>query len=111
MHLLREKLLNIVERHQQKAEYSQYDRKVAIVAVGTVWQIIDAFDWSGNMMNDVRKVIEVLTKLRDKYNDTSGQYSSGKGEIGSLLKDIEALEDEMKRDLASALGVTKSYRY
>jgi hypothetical protein len=84
----------LVKQHQQKAEQSAYDRNVAIVAIGYASQLLESFPYSGKDSEDLPALVASLEQLRTSYNDKSGEYTSGKGEIGSLTRAIAGLADK-----------------
>ena len=94
MHDLQSQVSALVEQHQQKAEQSAYDRSVAIVAIGYAAQLVESFTYSGNDVEDLSALVASLEQLTTSYNDSSGEYSSGKGEIGSLTRAIAGLADK-----------------
>jgi hypothetical protein len=79
MHDLQKQVDAVVVQHQQKAEQSAYDKNVAIVAVGSAAQLVERFTWSGDDLADLETLVQSLDKLRDGYNDSAGEYTSGKG--------------------------------
>ena len=87
-------VLVIVDEHSRKAAESDYDRGVAIRAVSVVRKSInDVFKEVGEIASK-GKVIDVLELLKKDYNDTDGQYTNGKGVIGSVIDDIRMMRNE-----------------
>ena len=95
---LKERVEKIARCHAQKASESPYDTKVAIVAVGAAQHALNYYNYTGSDLEDLDGIVSMLTNLRDKYNDTSGEYTSGKGEIGSLMLEISRLKSEFQVD-------------
>ena len=87
---------NIVTMHRKKASESAYDHKVAIMAVGSAANLIEQFNWTGDLQADLEQLVPSLESFRDKYYDSDGEYTSGKGEIGSLLADLRYLLSELQ---------------
>lgn len=81
-------IMEIVDDHSHKAAESEYDRGVAIRAIAAAREEIDhiASEISDRKCKD--KIVEALELLKLGYNDTDGQYTNGKGVIGSLIDDI-----------------------
>ena len=87
---------NIVMMHRKNASQSAYDHKVAIMAVGSAASLIEQFNWSGNIQADLERLLPSLESFRNNYYDSDGEYTSGKGEIGSLLADLKYLLSELQ---------------
>ena len=64
------------------------DYKTGVLALGRAEQVIQQFEYSGNDQTDFLSICDQLKRLLQHYNDRSGQYTSGKGEIGSFLIDL-----------------------
>ena len=74
----------LVAIHHQQALKSPYDYKVSIMAIGAardVIESIDADELSESAYTEI--IIHELNELRKRYYDSDGEYTSGKGEIGS----------------------------
>ncbi len=95
---LKEQVKSVLLKHKRKAEQNAYDRKVIIIALGYAEQVIESFNFSQNHFNqyveDLNALVASLERLTKNYNDTSGQYTSGKGSIGSLTREIAGLADK-----------------
>ena len=91
---IRNEVSKLVEIHRNRASNSPYDHKVSIMAIGAASMAIN--DVAGSLEDkDYLDAIEnKLSELRDRYNDRNGEYTSGKGEIGSLLADIVTLRED-----------------
>jgi len=80
---LKNTVLNIINNHIRKAEQSEYDRSVSILAVSFVR------DWlSSSQCNTKESIVAGIESLKDNYNDKEGQYTNGKGVIGAIIDDI-----------------------
>ncbi|MFL0797298.1 MAG: hypothetical protein K6L73_07385 [Cellvibrionaceae bacterium] len=88
---LQNKIQCICNTHQQKALDSPYDAKVAIIAIGVAEESVRAIDTALPDEQYLDAVIKALTNLQARYDDKSGEYTSGKAEIGSLLSDIKLI--------------------
>lgn len=86
--MFKEHVQHLIEKHHKQAVESPYDYKVSILAIGAARDVIDGVDVSLSDQAYAQQVIEQLTQLRERYYDSEGEYTSGKGEIGSLLSDI-----------------------
>lgn len=102
----------LLAEHQHKASSSPYDMKVAVLAIGAASTVIKAINDECVADTDVdaylHSLIERLTQLRENYYDSDGEYSSGKGEIGSLLGDIYYLQQTTLASPSESLGVTEA---
>lgn len=84
-------IAELVSTHRKLAQNSPYDYKVSIMAIGAASNVIDSIDAETLSESDYTEtVIQKLTELRERYYDSGGEYTSGKGEIGSLISDIVA---------------------
>jgi len=78
----------LIEKHAHKASMSQYDRAVSITAISAARQVVLAIP--SNLPAEVyqARVLAELGQLMERYHDPDGQYTSGKGVIGSLVNDL-----------------------
>lgn len=88
---LRTQINAVVAKHAVAAQASQYDRTVAITAVATARGIIEEILSDESIQNYGEQVLSALKSLLQTYNDPDGQYTNGRGIIGSLLGDMEAV--------------------
>lgn len=86
--MFKDHVQTLIEKHHKQALASPYDYKVSILAIGAARDVIDAVDTTLDERDYAQQVILRLTQLRERYYDSEGEYTSGKGEIGSLLSDI-----------------------
>lgn len=84
----------LVAKHQQYAVESPYDFKVSIRAIGAARSVIEDIDKNLSDEEYLALAVTKLTDLRERYYDSEGEYTSGKGEIGSLLNDISYLAEK-----------------
>jgi len=79
----------LIDKHAQKARESEYDRSVAITAIGASRKVILAVpsDLVGEAYSAC--LLSRLHSLKERYHDPDGQYTSGKGVIGALLDDLQ----------------------
>lgn len=88
---LKAQILAVVAKHAIAAQASQYDRSVCITAVATVRKLVEGISTDNQLQDYSENVSTSLNALREAYNDTDGQYTNGKGVIGSLQGDVEAV--------------------
>lgn len=67
------------------------DYKVGVLALGRVASILEQSDYGFNDRESFERIMVNLQSLTASYSDSSGQYTSGKGEIGSFIIDFERL--------------------
>lgn len=88
-HETKELVMTVVDMHSERARKSQYDIGVAINAVACARQTVLELPVESIEEDDYgQSVIAALTTLRHGYNDTDGQYTNGKGVLGSLIDDL-----------------------
>lgn len=81
-------LLEIVNAHAVKASNSQYDQGVCVLAISTARKTIMSIPTDLPPADYQEQVLQSLTALFETYHDPDGEYTSGKGVIGSLIDDI-----------------------
>lgn len=82
---------SIVSKHAIDAQTSQYDRTVCITAVAAARSVIEGVIPDNPSQNYGEQVLCALKLLLQNYNDPDGKYTNGRGVLGSLLGDVEAL--------------------
>lgn len=85
---MRREILRVIDQHAISAQASQYDRRVCITAVGAVRSSVEDIPVEGSAQSFGQQVLEAVTSLLETYNDRDGEYTNGRGVIGSLLGDI-----------------------
>lgn len=81
--------LEVVRQHAERAQMSEYDRSVAITAISRARNTIEDLAKSGIQPNKCKQaILDALEKLRANYHDPDGEFTNGKGVIGSLRDDI-----------------------
>lgn len=70
------------------ASQSQYDAKVCVRAVGAARDVFENVPLEGTAIEYGQAVVAVL---RDRYNDSDGEYTSGKAPIGDVCYDVSSL--------------------
>ena len=78
----------LIEKHPHKANMSQYDRAVAITAISATRQVVLAVPSNLPAEEYQAHVLVELRQLMERYHDPDGEYTSGKGLIGSLVNDL-----------------------
>jgi len=78
----------LIAEHAQKASLSQYDRAVAITAISAARQVVLAIPSNLPAEEYQARVLAELGQLMERYHDPDGEYTSGKGVIGSLVNDL-----------------------
>lgn len=77
-----------IAKHAVAAQQSQYDRTVCITAVAKARSVVEGVSTDNQLQDYGEEVLSALNSLLQTYNDTDGQYTNGRGVIGSLLGDI-----------------------
>jgi hypothetical protein len=85
---MRQEILRVVKSHAISAQASQYDRRVAVTAIGAVRSSVENIPVEGSAQSYGRKILAAVTSLLEGYNDPEGEYTNGRGIIGSLLGDL-----------------------
>ena len=88
---LRNRIADIVAEHALSAQKSQYDVSVCISAVAAARQVIESVSPNLSPERYADKVRQELASLQAGYNDTDGQYTNGRGVIGSLSGDVSSV--------------------
>ena len=88
MNQTRKHILDMIDKHAQKARMSEYDRGVCVLAISTARDMILSIPSDVSTESFETRVKEELYKLRENYHDPDGEYTSGKGVIGALIDDI-----------------------
>ena len=78
----------IVNEQIEREKQSPYDWKVAVTAAWAAESHWKGVPVEGDAETYVAQVVQKLTELRERYYDADGEYTSGKGEIGSILNRI-----------------------
>jgi len=81
--------MKLIDKHARKAHESQYDRRVAVAAIGTVREEIQKIPVDLIPQDYADRVIEQLKILMRTYHDPDGEYTSGKGVIGDVSFDVQ----------------------
>ncbi|MBT6275454.1 MAG: hypothetical protein HOI95_15120 [Chromatiales bacterium] len=87
---LGERFALTLQRHALSAQSSEYDRSVVISAIAPARAVINAVAVEGSAYDYGQQVITALDSLRDGYNDPDGEYTNGRGPLGSLAGGIAA---------------------
>ncbi len=85
---MKSEVLEIVDAHAVKAANSQYDQGVCVNAISVARKTIMAVPADLSPGDYKAQLLQDLTALFVDYHDPDGEYTSGKGVIGSLLDDI-----------------------
>ena len=88
---LRNLILATVAKHAVAAQASQYDRSVSITAVAAARSIVEEISPDNPSQDYGDRVLSALRSLHQTYNDPDGEYTNGRGVVGSLLGDVEAI--------------------
>ena len=92
---LRGRIADVVVEHALSAQKSQYDISVCISAVSAARAVIDNISPDLPPQRYAEKVRAELATLQAGYNDTDGQYTNGRGVIGSLSGDVSRVLREL----------------
>lgn len=85
---MQESIMNVIKEHALKAQDSEYDRSVCILAISKARELILSIPATLTPEQYRSELIEQLSNFQQNYHDSEGQYTSGKGVIGSLLADL-----------------------
>lgn len=85
---------HVFEARAIAAQQSQYDRRVCVRAVGAARDVFERVDIKGTSEAYGRTVLLALEPFYDDYNDSDGEYTSGKGSVGDVYYDICRLLDD-----------------
>ncbi len=88
MNPVKERVLSLVDKHAKKASKCEYDREVAIKAISAARKAVLTIpdDLPPNLIRS--HALAALAELMANYHDPDGQYTSGKGVIGSLYDEV-----------------------
>jgi len=78
----------VLTRHALAAQASQYDRSVAVTAIAAARAIITNATVEGSAEDYGQSVYAAVASLHQTYNDPDGEYTNGRGVLGSLLGDM-----------------------
>ena len=81
-------ILQILNRHALEAQNSQYDRSVSITAIATARDHFNQVAVESSAEAYCQRVLADLITLQETYNDPDGEYTNGRGVLGSLIGDI-----------------------
>ena len=91
-------ILQVLSRHALKAQDSQYDRSVSITAIATARDHFNRVTVDGTADSYIQSVLADLLALQETYNDPEGQYTNGRGVLGSLIADISLLMGRLSQN-------------
>lgn len=92
--MMQDTVQKIIEKHAIKAQQSEYDRSVCILAISKARKLIQSIPIDTSIEQYHSQVIKQLSDFQQNYHDSDGQYTSGKGVLGDLLGDlISTLKD------------------
>ena len=83
-------ILDIINKHALKAQASEYDRSVALTAIASARARIEEVLVEGSADCYGLNVLSCLALLYENYNDLDGQYTNGRGVLGSLIGDLQS---------------------
>ena len=90
---MRAAIMAIMKKRSIEASQSQYDMKVCVRAVGVASDVFERVPVEGAAIEYGQAVVAVLSQLQDNYNDSNGEYTSGKAPIGDVYFDVSSLVD------------------
>lgn len=88
---LRAAIDKIMARHSARAADSQYDRSVCILAVAAARDELEAVPDEDDVVAYGQAVVSALASLSKTYHDPDGEFTSGKGVVGDVYRDVLAL--------------------
>ena len=89
---------SIIASHANAAQSSQYDRRVAVTAISSARSVIDSVFARPDVKDYKSEILEALIALQSDYHDPDGEFTNGKGVLGSLIGDLaSALSDDLLR--------------
>ncbi len=86
---MQEQIYKLLEEHAIKAQQSEYDRSVCILAISRARKLIQSIPVSSKEYHS--EIIKQLSTFQQNYQDPDGKFTSGKGVIGALLGDLIAV--------------------
>ena len=88
---LKNQIVAAIEKHAVAAQVSEYDRTVSITAVAAARSVVGSIIPDNPVQIYAEQISSALKSLLQTYNDSDGEYTNGRGVIGSLLGDVEAV--------------------
>ena len=85
---MQETLFEVLKKHALKAQGSEYDRSVCILAISKARELILSIPTTMEPEDYRSEIITQVSNFQQNYHDSDGQYTSGKGVLGDLLGDI-----------------------
>ena len=79
----------LMKQHAKRARESEYDRSVSIAAISAARGIVLALPDDLRDSEYSSALLYELHGLMAGYDDPDGEFTSGKGAIGSLVSDIQ----------------------
>ena len=84
----REAVNQIINQHALKAQQSAYDRDTCVLAILKAREALMTIPDDLDEQTFAKQVLQILDELFNRYHDSTGQYTSGRGVIGALRDDI-----------------------
>ncbi|GAA5218051.1 hypothetical protein ACFSJ3_05985 [Corallincola platygyrae] len=80
----------VLQRHRHEAMESNQDWQSALKALSEASFVVDEHHWDSSVDRSRLSLVDSLIELR-KSIDLPGTRSNGKGEVGSLIADLQDL--------------------
>jgi hypothetical protein len=93
---MKDNIAALIDKRSIEAGQSQYDRHVCANAISTTRDIFNRVRVEGTASEYGQAVISALSDLRETYNDTDGEYTSGKAPIGDVYHDVLILVNNLR---------------
>ncbi len=95
---LKDNIAALIDKRSIEASQSQYDRHVCVNAISATRDIFNRVHVEGTASEYGQAVISALRNLHETYNDTDGEYTSGKAPIGDVYFDVLSLVNNFQSE-------------
>jgi hypothetical protein len=83
-----QKVEDILNAHSLKAQQSAYDRDTCVLAILSAREALMRIPKQLDEGLYLEAVLQKLDELHQRYHDSDGEFTSGRGVIGALRDDI-----------------------
>ena len=89
-------IAEVFAEHLARANRSEYDVKVCVLAVGRAPDEFGTFPVTGSAQQYCAATVAKLEAFRDNYYDPDGEYTNGAGVIGSVVESIKTIKTRLQ---------------